>query len=321
MSDHRSQPFEGLARWLADDPGDDPSIPRATTADAGDNRATPHDATPAGTAAPYDRATPDHRVVPNRRRTSARRGTRAAALVAPWLVALAVLAVPARTNSTRSPRADPPAVDVVPSQADDWSSQPAATARNRDDAPANSVAGATPPTHAGVAAAGVRLVRDAVTGRRAGTTAAIDVAVPEPPRPLNSEQWMVRVQTVVLRGDARRWRSATHEVWAVPVGLRAGRAVGLDRPWRVSIETPLIAAVDWSAATVDEDAVRAALRAVDARPAHDMGAQRHPTIADVIRVRIADAGHARYVWLTTKPTIRVLGAPRPAAAPAEGATP
>jgi hypothetical protein len=237
------------------------------------------------------------------------------------LVVLAVLAVSARTNGTPSPRTDPPAVDVVPSQADDSSPEPAAAARERDDAPADSVAGATPPTPTGIAAAAVRLVRDAVTGRRAGATAAIDVAVPEPPRPLNSHQWMVRVQTVVLRGDARRWRSATHEVWAVPVGLRAGRAVGLDHPWRVSIETPLIAPVDWSAATVDEDAVRAALRAVDARAAQDMGAQQHPTIADVIRVRIADTEQARYVWLTTQPAIRVLGAPRTAAAPAEVASP
>jgi hypothetical protein len=304
MSDDRIQPFDGLVRWLADDPGVNTSMPPGPPADDG-----------------HDSATPDHGVKRDETRRSARRGMRAAALVAPWLVVLAVLAAPARTSGTSPRRTGQPAVHVAPSPADDWSPEPANAPREPDDTFTDSAARATPPVPAGIAAAAVRLVRDAVTGRRAGATAAMDVAVPEPPQPLDSDQWLVRVQAVVLRGDARRWRSATHEVWAVPVGLRAGQAIGLDHPWRVATETPRITPGDWAATAVDDDAVRAALHAVGAQPAQELGAQQHPTIAHVIRVRVADAERTRRVWLTTEPTMRVLGAPRTTAAPMEGATP
>ena len=186
--------------------------------------------------------------------------------------------------------------------------------------PTASEPGATP-VPAGAAATAVRLVRDAVTRRHADTSAALDVAVAEPPRPLGTNQWAVRVQAVVLRGDARRWRSATHEVWVVPVGLHAGRPVGLDHPWRVATEAPTIMRESWNAAAVDQPAVRSALRAIGVRAGHDLQAQQHPTLPNIIRVRVIDGGQTRRLWLTTRPAVRVVGATEGATAPSEHPTP
>jgi hypothetical protein len=160
----------------------------------------------------------------------------------------------------------------------------------------------------GVAATAVRLTRDALTGRDGTVTTAVDVAIAEPPLPLGPDQWLVRVQAVVLRGDTRRWRSATHETWAVPVGVRHEAHVGLEAPWRVALEEPVVTRPDWQAATVDERAVRSALRTVGARGAPDLAAQQHPALPHVIRVRIAGPEPAGHIWLTTEPTERVLGA-------------
>jgi hypothetical protein len=309
MSDDRAQPFVGLAQWLGEDPDGD--------APPDDREPDPH--TPSGRAP---------------RRGASRRTARAIALVAPWLVALAALAAPTGRASHqpgpvapdgRQTSADarpdhgvtPPASEIA--AAASVSEIAAAASASETGAPAPSMAADAGPVPPGTAATAVRLVRDAVTGRHGDTTAAVDVAVAEAPRPLGPDQWLVRVQTVVLRGDARRWRSATHETWAVPIGLRSGTPVGLDAPWRVAIDDPVITTAEWGAADVDEDAVRSALRSIGARAAQDMHAQQHPTLTHVVRVRVAEAGRTRRVWLTTHPTVRVLGAPT-MAPPTAGAT-
>lgn len=303
MSDDHTRPFEGLNRWLGDEADASPSMP---------------------TADPADR---------EERSGAARRAFRGGALLLPWLLAAVVVvtatagppgapAPEARTAAggpgggsarTDAPRADgatarpPGAPDATasdetgaaqPPGAADAGARPAGTAPPGAEVGADALLGAT----------AVGLVRDTVTGRRGGRTSALDVAVPEPPRPLAGDEWLVRVHVVVLRGDARRWRSATHEVWAVPLGVVDGRPVGRDRPWRVDAGTPRVDAGRWTPATVDEHAVRAAVRATGARPATDLAAEQHPTAAEIVRVRVTGAGPARRVWLRTDPGVAVLGA-------------
>jgi hypothetical protein len=243
------------------------------------------------------------------RRPSLRRGTRAAALVAPWVLVVAVLASPLRTPGTTA---------TTGSQASGGTASGGTAATRSSAAPSAaetaSPAGAAPPAPAGAGATATRLVRDAVTGRNEGTTTAIDVAVPETPRWLGSQVWLVRVHAVLLHGDAQRWRSATHEIWAVPMGVQAGRLVGLDHPWRVATDDSRIAPAHWEPATVDEATVRAALLTVGAQPVHDLHAEQHPEVAEIIRVQVAVGTHRHHVWLRTTPSVRVLGAP---AAPAE----
>ena len=275
MSDDPALRFDGLTQWLGEDPDDAPP--------------------PTGGANAPDREPGGDR----RRRSSPRRIARAGALVAPWLVALAVLVSSTGTTD--------PAADATPPVAPQPPPTPEGTA--------------TSPVPAGAAATAVRLVRDALTRQHAGASAAVDVAVAESPQPLGADQWAVRVQAVVLRGDARRWRSATHETWVVPVGLHAGRPVGLDHPWRVATEDPAVTPVRWSAAAVDERAVRSALRTIGVRAARDLHAQQHPALAHIVRVRVADGYQIRHLWLTTRPTVHVVGAPAGTAAPSEQASP
>lgn len=262
MPDDSAPPFESLSRWLGDDAHDEPGLPSAT---------------------PTDRA---------RHRRPPRRVIRAAALLLPWLIILAVLGARAAdmaTDTTTSPGGGP---------------SPASAARS----PGHLAEAGDPPAPADqMGALAVRLVRDALTGRRADGTTAVDVATPESPRALGSDQWLVRVHVVVLRGDARRWRSATHEVWAVPVGLRPAGAVGLERPWRVATDHPRVRSGRWSAASVDEAAVRVALRGAGLRAAEALDAERHPAIAGIVRVRAADGGRTTRIWVRTTPTAQVLG--------------
>lgn len=269
MSDDHTRPFEGLNRWLGDEADASPSMP---------------------TADPADR---------EERSGAARRAFRGGALLLPWLLA-AVVVVTATAGPPGAP--DATASDETgaaqPPGAADAGARPAGTAPPGAEVGADALLGAT----------AVGLVRDTVTGRRGGRTSALDVAVPEPPRPLAGDEWLVRVHVVVLRGDARRWRSATHEVWAVPLGVVDGRPVGRDRPWRVDAGTPRVDAGRWTPATVDEHAVRAAVRATGARPATDLAAEQHPTAAEIVRVRVTGAGPARRVWLRTDPGVAVLGA-------------
>ena len=69
---------------------------------------------------------------------------------------------------------------------------------------------------------------------------------------------------------------------------------------------------------MDEQAVRSALRTTGVRAAHDLRPEQHPTLGHVIRVRAA--GGAGHVWLTTRPEMRVVGAPTtPAASSGHGA--
>jgi hypothetical protein len=229
----------------------------------------------------------------NAPRRRPRRFTRIAALLAPWIVALAVLAAAPHTTGT-TPVRDTGGRDATPAPAPSHAA-PAPSASADATAPADATAAA------------VRLVRDAVTGRRSGVTTAIDVAVPEEPEALGADQWLIRVHAVVLRGDARRWRSAVHEVWAVPIGISDGHAIALEEPWPVANEHARVTPGRWDAEAVDEAAVRSTLRAAGMRPAPDLAAERHPQIPHVIRVRVAGPG-ARHVWLRTTPSMHVLGA-------------
>jgi hypothetical protein len=226
-----------------------------------------------------------------------RRHIRAVGLVAPWVITLVVLVVTSSAGGPAGDASHPPAGDRVVAAGGDG---PSPERRSGPDAGAQR-------TPDGLGATATALVRDAITGRHGDTTRAVDVATAERPRPLGGAHWLVRVRAVVLRGDARRWRTATHEVWAVPMATRAGRVVGIDRPWRVAVERPRIATTGWSAAEVDHAAVTAALRQVDARPADDLDAEQHPDLAGIIRVRTAADGGA-HVWLGTQPDLHVLGA-------------
>lgn len=268
MSDERAQPYDGLARWLGEDDGDDATM-RSVPGD-GDERPR-------------------------------RRHIRAVGLVAPWVITLAVLlATFSAGDASRLPAGDRVVVAGRDGPRSAPTQPPSPARRSGPDAGGQR-------TPDGVAAAATGLVRDAITGRHGDTTRALDVATAERPRPLGDDHWLVRVRVVVLRGDARRWRTAAHEVWAVPMAVHTGRVVGVDRPWRVAVERPRIAATRWSAAAVDHAAVAAALRQIDARPADDLDAQQHPDLAGIIRVRTAADGGA-HVWLGTQPDLHVLGA-------------
>jgi hypothetical protein len=280
MPDEHTQPYDGLARWLAEDTADDPSMPRTATDD-------------------------DER--PRRRRN-----LRIAALALPWVITLGALVATAGIG-------DPPADHVGGRRSSGVAAadgaprpggvQPSAADHGSEGEPAAADTAATgarrPPD--GLTGVAIGLVRDAITARHGDTTRAVDVATAERPRPLERGHWLVRVRVVVLAGDTRRWRSATHEVWAVPVAARAGGVVGVDHPWRVASERPRIVPTGWHTAEVDRSAVTAALRRIAARPADDLDAQRHPDLTGIIRVRTA-ADDGAHVWLGTEPDVHVLGA-------------
>jgi hypothetical protein len=304
MPDDPAQPFDGLTRWLSDDASDSPSMPTPPAAHREDSR-----------------------------QPSLRRGARAAMLAAPWVIVVAVLVSPLRTTGSQAtgvtgPAQPSPTATGAASPADTASppgvASPADTASPAGAAPPGvAPPGVTPPAPGSAGATATRLVRDALTGAHAGRVTAVDVAVPEAPRWLGAGQWMVRVHAVVLHGDAQRWRSATHEIWAAPLGMHSGRLVGLDHPWRVATDDARIAPSRWEPAAVDEAAVRSALRTVGAQPAGDLHAEQHPAITDIIRVRVAGGARQRHVWLRIRPTVHVLGAPPAAHAetmPTERAT-
>ncbi len=216
--------------------------------------------------------------------TSSRRGRRvllAGVVVVPWLVVGVLMLIGGRPATTRltpdAPRAEP---------VDDGR-------RTADDAIAGPVA--------------VRLVRDAVTSTGDGTATALDAAAAEPPDPLGDDLWIVRVHAVVLHGDRRRWRSASHEIWAVPVGRRNGAVVGLDHPWRVADGADRIVDTAWEPAAVDLDEVRTALRRAGIPAVADLRAERHPQRVALLRAVIGAGPHQRHVWLRTTPVLEVLG--------------
>ncbi len=156
-------------------------------------------------------------------------------------------------------------------------------------------------------AVAVRLVRDAVTSTGDGVATALDAAAAEPPDPLHDDTWIVRVHAVVLHGDRRRWRSATHEIWAAPVGRRDGAIVGLDHPWRVARGADRIVELAWQPADVDLDEVRAALRRVGLPATADVRVERHPHLASVLRAVVGQEPGEHHVWLRRARTIEVLG--------------
>lgn len=252
------------------------------------------------------------------RRWTASRVALVLLVLAPWVV-LAALALTGAPTPSRAGGSDRAAgvVDVGAADPTDRSSQPATGgARTRDaagtptaaatEAPAGPVdldPAADPAVAAAVGPTAVRLVRDAVT--RAGPRSmALDAAAAETADVLTDDTWAVRVHAVVLRGDRRRWRTARHEIWVAPVGLRDGRMVGLDRPWRVATVDGGIARTSWTPADVDHRVVRGAL---DDAGIGDDGAlvvQQHPALPSVVRVITADA---RRLWVRLAPTAAVVG--------------
>ncbi|HEX6254726.1 MAG TPA: hypothetical protein VFZ70_02850 [Euzebyales bacterium] len=170
-----------------------------------------------------------------------------------------------------------------------------------DDGPTTAGDGGRP-APAGIGPTALRLVRDAVT-RTGAQTSALDTAAVERPTRLAAGVWLVRVHAVVLRGDRTRWRSADHEIWAVPVGRRGGDLVGLEQPWRVSAAPTRTATTAWRRTTVDTAAVRTALRRAGFDAAR-VDVRRHPTLDAILRVR-TDHG---WVWVRSTPRPGVLGA-------------
>lgn len=227
-------------------------------------------------------------------------------VLAPWVVlgALALTGVRDPSTTARSSDGAGPAgtatdhpAGAPTDGATPPSAAPAAQAGHTDDA---TVADAVP---AAVRPTAVRLVRDAVT-RTGARSMALDTAAAEAVDALTVDTWAVRVHAVVLRGDRRRWRTATHEVWVAPVGLRGGRVVGLDRPWRVATIDGGIAPTTWDRADVDPDAVRAALDDAGISHGDDLVVQRHPTLPSVVRVTTTGT---RRVWVRLTPEPVVVG--------------
>jgi len=252
------------------------------------------------------------------RRWTASRVALVLLVLAPWVV-LAALALTGTPTPSRAAGSDPAAgvVDVGATDPTNRSSQRATgdarttaagtpTAAAGTAAPAGPVdpdPAADPAVPAAVGPTAVRLVRDAVT--RAGPRSmALDAAAAETVDVLTDDTWAVRVHAVVLRGDRRRWRTARHEIWVAPVGLRDGRVVGLDRPWRVATVDGGIARTSWTPADVDHRVVRGALD--DAGIGHDgaLVVQQHPALPSVVRVITADA---RRLWVRLAPTAAVVG--------------
>jgi hypothetical protein len=180
---------------------------------------------------------------------------------------------------------------------------PETRARPADNAEATDAVTATGTVPAAVGPTAVRLVRDAVT-RTGARSMALDAAAAEAVDTLAANTWAVRVHAVVLRGDRRRWHTATHEVWAVPVGMLEGRVVGLDRPWRVATIDDGIASTTWDRAGVDADAVRGALDDAGIPHGDDLVVQQHPTLPSIVRV--TTRGDSR-VWVHLAPEPVVVG--------------
>jgi hypothetical protein len=149
----------------------------------------------------------------------------------------------------------------------------------------------------------VRLVRDTLT-RAGDRSVALDIAAAEKAETLTAGTWAVRVHTVVLRGDRRRWHTATHEIWVAPVGLREGRMVGLDRPWRVATVDDAIASTTWDRARVDIRAVRDALDDAGIGYGDDLVVQQHPAAPSILRVT---TNGTRRVWVRLTPEPVVVG--------------
>lgn len=237
-------------------------------------------------------------------RWSPRRLTRFAAIVLPWLVTVVVV-LAADPMPARPATAPPQAVQRGGSPA------PVATS------PAPVAASAAPTPAAPTPAAGplaVGAVRDAVTRTGDTTTTALDSAAAEPAQRLADAAWLVRVHAVVLRGDRRRWRSARHEIWAVPVGARGGTTVVLDQPWRVSTGSPPTARIGWKPADVDIDDVRRVLRRAGLPASPPVVVERHPVLPDVLRATTGTRSGPAHVWLRSAPSLAVLGGEQPAAA-------
>lgn len=219
-------------------------------------------------------------------------------VLAPWAV-FAVLALagaddpsaPAATMDPSAPVADAPS--VVPTGAS-RAGRPAAAR------PPDGDTGDLPP---GVGPTAVRVVRDAVT-RAGATSTALDAAAVEAIEPLGADMWAVRVHAVVLRGDRRRWATATHEVWAAPVGRRGGGIVGLDRPWRVATLDAPVTPTSWDAADVDRRAVAAALDAAGIGHGRALRVERHPRVPGIVRAVVGDG---RPVWVRLEPAPTVVG--------------
>lgn len=222
------------------------------------------------------------------------------ALVVPWTVV--VLAVQLGGDDPREPEPVParPAPTTGP-----IATPPTPSARPFD--------GPQPPAPAAAEPLAIRLVRDAVTRTGTATTTALDTAAAEPARAVAGAgaTWIVRVHAVVLRGDRRRWRSSSHEVWAVPIGRRDGAVVGLDTPWRVASGDPRRLEPAWQPANVDVDAVRGALRRAGIPGPKDLVVERHRSLPGVLRAVDETRSGRAHVWLRTSPSLAVLGGGEP----------
>lgn len=240
----------------------------------------------------------DGGTVARRRR---RRAQALAAITIPWLVILlAVLYDGTAPQDLAGPAPEPTPSHVAVEAPRDTPSASDTRTPGTDEPPA-----------AGPLAVG--LVRDAVTQVVGDTTTALDTAAAEPGRRLADATWVVRVHAVVLRGDRRRWRSARHEIWAVPVADRNGVVVALDRPWRVRSGDPPTADVKWEPADADIGGVRGALRRAGLPAPPDIDVERHPSLSGVLRATAPARSGGGHVWLRSTPSPAVLGR-NPAAA-------
>lgn len=288
MPSHETSSRDDINRWLADADDITPSMPKSGTDDA--------------------------------RRRQLRRAAMIAALVLPWCIALVMLVASPPTHAskqrpgTAAGPADPP-IDVAATTEPDPATGSTPTAAPGSGSSSNDVDDDARPIPATrtpeVDAVAVAMVRDAVTAVDGDDATALDLATAGTGTPVGADTWIVRVHAVVLRGDRQRWHTAAHEVWAAPVGMRAGRATALDRPWKLDDGGPPSRPPRWAPATVDvdPDALRAALTAAGYRPTAT-ALERHPSVPDLVRaeVRGSDDGAGRvHVWVRTTPTVAVLG--------------
>lgn len=277
--DHDDDASHDLRRWLGDE-----DAPARAIRDAGDD--------------------------PSRRWTAPR--TALALLVAaPWVVLMALAVTGAAGPSTTTTSTDGAGTAAAathrPVAPTDGTATPSAgppvDPRSGDAPPASDARPEGDASPAAVGPTAVRVVRDAVT-RTGARSMALDAAAVEAVDTLAAGTWAVRVHAVVLRGDRRRWRTASHEIWVAPVGLHDGRVVGLDRPWRVATLDGDIAQTTWGRADVDTRAVLRALDEAGIARGDDLVAEQHPTVPSIVRVTTTGT---RRVWVRLTPEPVVVG--------------
>lgn len=166
-------------------------------------------------------------------------------------------------------------------------------------------------------AAAVMLVRQALTSPAGdGEATYVDQAVADMVERVGSAEWVVRVQALVLTGDQERWLDQRLQVYVVPVGMRDGQAIGLERPWPVGERALTFTQPGWKATTQDQRAVIAALRDAGYQTSGKIRIETAAELPAIARVTLDASDGPRHVWVRLSEPVEVLGRDRAAYGPA-----